>query len=183
MALIEKFHTIADHYPVAAGQEIVEGMWVKLNASGEVVVAAGANPEYVLGIAGDTKSTSVSGLPATNNAMPNNNAFVNRVSDMFDETRASGRMTVYHSAGIFLTNQYVAGAYAVNDALYVDPANPGLVTNAAAYVGQQVVARVTKVPHAVDSGVPGLDATGILPPGAGTMALMGSYMEIRLVNA
>jgi hypothetical protein len=179
MALIEKFHTLADHYPVAAGQEIIEGMFVKLNSSGEVVIATGASGEYSNGVAGDTKSTSVSGLPATNDAVMatgTTQAFTNRISDLFDETKASGRMTVYHSAGVFSTDQFVAGSYNVNDALYVaGGGNSGKLTNVASTSGQ-IVARVTKVPSLYDSGVPGTDLSN------GSMALMGNYMEIRLVN-
>jgi hypothetical protein len=180
MALIEKFHTIADHYPVAASQEIIEGMFVKLNASGEVVIATGVALEYSIGVAGDTKSTSVSGLPATNNAVMATGAtqaFTNRLSDLNDETKSSGKMTVYHSAGIFATNQFVAGAYAVNDRLYVaGGADSGKLTNVAS-ASTQVVARCTKVPSTYDSGVPGTDLSN------GSMALMGNYMEFRLVNA
>jgi hypothetical protein len=40
----------------------------------------------------------------------------NRVSDMFDETKASGKMTVYHSGGEFATDQFAAN---------VSSANPG----------------------------------------------------------
>jgi hypothetical protein len=180
MPLIPKYHTIADSYPVAAGQEIIEGMFVTLNSNGEVVLASGAANEYAHGIAGDTKSTSVSGLPATNDAeigvTPTDTQFVNRVSDLYDETKASGKMTVYHSAGVFATNEFVAGAYTVNCPLYVaGGGNSGMLTVTPSTSGQ-IVARCTKVPALFDSGVPGTDLAN------GSMALMGQYMEIRLVN-
>ena len=168
MALIERFHIVADHYPVAAGEEIIEGMIVELNSSGQVVLANGSSGEVALGIAGDTKSTSVSGLPTTNNS--SQGAFVNRVSDSFDETKASGRMTVYHSGGSFATNQYENLSYSVNDALYVS-AN-GKLTNVASTSGQ-IVGYVTKAPGAYESGVPGIDVNGSLT--------LGNYVEFKLV--
>ena len=45
MALIERFHVVADHYPAAAGEEIIEGMIVTLNSSGQVVLADGSSGE------------------------------------------------------------------------------------------------------------------------------------------
>lgn len=168
MALIEKFHIVADHFPVASGAEIIEGMFVKLNASGEVVLATGASGEVAIGVAGDTKSTSVSGLPTTNDS--SQGAFVNRVSDTFDETKASGRMTVYHSGGSFASNQFTAGSYSVGDTLYVD--SDGKVVNSASTSGQ-AVAIVTKTPGAFDSGVPGIDINGSLT--------LGNFIEFKLI--
>ena len=168
MALIEQFHVVADHYPVASGEEIIEGMLVALNSSGEVVVADGGSGETVLGLAGDTKSTSVSGLPTTNDS--SQGAFVNRVSDTFDETKASGRMTVYHSGGKFASNQFTAGSYSVGDNLYA--AADGTLTNVASTSGQ-VVAICTKVDGPFDSGVPGLDINGSLT--------LGNFIEFKLV--
>jgi hypothetical protein len=168
MALIEKYHVIADHYPVATGETIIEGMFGKLNSSGEVVLATGAASEVAIGVCGDTKSTSTSGLPTTNASSMG--SFVNRVSDNFDETRASGRMTVYHSGGVFATNQYEALTFAVNEALYVS--SNGKLKNTASTSGQ-IVGYVTKAPAAYDSGVPGTDINGSLT--------LGNYMEFKLV--
>jgi len=168
MALIERFHVVADHYPVESGEEIVEGMIVTLNANGRVVLASGASGEVALGIAGDTKSVSVSGLPTTNNS--SQGAFVNRVSDSFDETKASGRMTVYHTGGSFATNQYEAVSFSVNDELYCS-AN-GKFTNVPS-TGGQIIGYVTKAQGAYESGVPGIDVNGSLT--------LGNYIEFKLV--
>lgn len=183
MALIELYPVIADHYAIKAGEEIIEGQFGKLDSTtGELVVCDGSTSELALGICGDTKSTSVSGLPTTNDS--SQGAFVNRVSDSFDETKASGRMTLYHSGGKFATNMFVSGlTYNPGDALYVSkgttPANVGKLTNASADNDSgQVVAYVVRVPGPYDSGVPGLDATLSLS-GAGTLSL-GSYMELKL---
>lgn len=167
MALIERFHLVADHYEVAANEEIIEGMIVTLNPGGEVVLADGGADEIALGIAGDTKSVSTSGLPTTNNS--SQGSFVNRVSDTFDETKSSGRMTVYHSGGSFATDQYETGSYAVNEPLYVS--GNGKLTRALS-TAAQIIGYVTKVPGAYESGVPGTDINGSLT--------LGNYIEFKL---
>lgn len=174
MALIEKYHLVADHYAVASGEEIIEGMFVKLNSSGEIVLADGSSGETCLGVAADTKSTSTSGLPTTNAARlgtgGTSQSFINRISDTFDETKASGRMTVYHAGGSFASDQYETGSYAVNDSLYVS--SNGKLTRSAS-TSTQVVALLTKVPGAFDSGVPGIDVNGSLT--------LGNFMEFKLL--
>ena len=171
MALIEEFHVVADHYPVdAAVTNLIEGMFVMLNSSGNAIKATGASGTRCLGVSGDTKSTSVSGLPSTNNS--SQGAFVNRVSDSFDETRASGRVTVYHSGGKFASNQYEpspVAAYAVGQPLYVS-ANALLTPDASA--NSQVVATLTALPGAFASGVPGIDINGSIT--------LGNYIEFKL---
>src|SRR3990170_4087075 len=121
MALIPEFHVVADHYPVNADvTNLIEGMFVMLNSAGEAIKATGGSGTRALGVSDDTKSTSQSGLPATNES--SQGAFVNRVSDTFDETKASGRITIYHSGGKFASNQYEASPsepYAVGLPLYV----------------------------------------------------------------
>ena len=168
MALIEQFHIVADHFAVASGQEIIEGQLVKLNSAGEAVIADGSSGEVVIGVAGDTKSTSVSGLPTTNDS--SQGAFVNRVSDTFDETKASGRMTVYHSGGKFATNRFQSGSFSVGDSLYAH--STGNFTNVASTSGQ-VVAILTQVPGDFDSGVPGIDINGSLT--------LGNFIEFKLI--
>ena len=172
MALIPKYHLVAAHFSVTAHQEIIAGMVVKLDVNGSVVIADGSTNEVALGLAGDTKSTSVSGLPSTNAS--SQGAFVNRVSDTFDETKASGRMTVYHSGGEFATNEYEAGTYAINDPLYVS-ANGKLTKTP--NISTQIIGYVTQVPGPYDRGVRGLDT---LPPESGSMSL-GNYLELKLV--
>lgn len=176
MALIEKFHILAAWYPQAASQEIIEGMLVKLNSGGEVILATGASGEICIGVAGDTKSTSVCGLPDTNapavgmgGLPPYNPAYQNRVSDNFDETRASGRMTVYQNGGVFATNQYV-GTPAVNNPLYVDTTGKFTATPS---TSAQIVAYCTKAAGAYPSGVPGIDIEGSIT--------LGNYIEFKLV--
>jgi hypothetical protein len=173
MALIEKFVVVANHYGVKAGEEIIEGMCVKLDANGEAELANGGSDEICIGVAGDTKSTSTAGLPSTNDALvgapAQSSQFVNRVSDTFDETKSSGRITVYQSGGTFATNQY-EGTPAVNDELYVS--GNGKLTASTSTSGQ-VVAVCTRAAGAYDSGVPGIDVNGSIT--------LGNYIEFKLL--
>lgn len=168
MALIEHFHVIADEIAINSSvTDMIEGMFAMLNSSGEVIKATGASGTRAIGCVADTKSTSTSGLPATNSS--SQGAFVNRVSDSFDETRASGKMTVYHGGGRFSTNQYESVTFVPGEALYVS-ANAKLTNVASA--NSQVVGTCTKAAGAYDSGVPGIDVNGSLT--------LGNYVEFKL---
>lgn len=174
MALIEKFVVVSTQFPVNASAELVEGMFVKLNSSGEIVVCTGASGEIALGVCADTKSTSVSGLPSTNVAYLGSNgaatsSFTNRISDQYDETKGSGKMTVYFSGGEFQSNQYTSRSYTVGEALYI--ASTGKLDNVASTSGQ-IVGTVLKAPGATDSGVPGLDVNGSMT--------LGNYIQFKL---
>jgi hypothetical protein len=161
MALIPLFHVVADEFPVSS-DEMIMGSFVKFDTSGNVTNADGTASEWAIGIAGDTKSDSVSGIPSTNGAIIGNKttkeAFVNRVSDgLTDETKASQLMTVYHSGGKFATDQYDATAsYVPGDALYVGADGALQPTSAGS---SQIVGRVVKEGD-FPSGVPGVDVDG-----------------------
>lgn len=179
MALIEKFHVIAAERTVATGQTIREGMIVSLNSNGEVVVQGAANP-IPYGIAGDSKLTSSSAMPGISAG------WQNRVSDYFDETKASGKITVYHGGGEFLTDQFTADVTALTplayNALYavdgiLDPANSQ---------SSGIVARLLKLAGQVGSGVPGVDVNGDQALSSGLVgtvptAATNTYIEIKLV--
>jgi hypothetical protein len=175
MALIEKFHVVAAERPVATGQTIKEGQVVALNTLGQVVIESSSFP-IAYGIAGDTKATA--------SAMPGvASGWQNRVSDYFDETRASGKMTVYHSGGEFATDQFATNVATatVGQALYaragvLDTKDENAVANVAA--GSVVIAYLTQAAGAYPSGVPGVDVNG-------DQALSGdnsnTYIEFKLV--
>jgi len=169
MALIELFHVVAAERAVATGQTIKEGQLVSLNTSGEIVIQGASHPT-VYGIAGDTKSTSASAMPGVDAG------WQNRVSDYFDETSASGKMTVYHSGGEFATDQFVAAVAVLTpfDMLY---AVAGDFSDANTD-GSGVVARLTQAAGSYPSGVPGVDING-------DMALSGeqsnTYIELKLL--
>lgn len=170
MAVIPQFQVVADSMPIEPGIQVIEGMLVKMTTDGNVNLCVGSSTERPLGIAGDTKSTSVSGLPATNNS--SQGAFVNRVSDSFDETKASGLMTVYHSGGRFATDQFESGAIAAYNPgvpLYAS-SNSKFTTDSS---GGVVVGTLITAPGAFASGVPGLDING-------SLQLTGSYITLKL---
>ena len=170
MALVEKFHVVAAERPVATGESIKEGQIVSLNTSGEVVLQS-ATFVTPYGVAGDTKSTSSSDMPGISSG------WQNRVSDMFDETQASSKMTVYHSGGEFATDQFSANVSASTPftALY---ANNGLLCTAAESIASGIVARLTAAAGAYPSGVPGVDVNGDQALGGDNS---NTYIEFKLV--
>jgi len=161
MALIEIYHVVADMYPIADSQDIREGMCVRLNADGEVEAAV-HNSTDIIGIAGDN---TVSSNTTADKATPfSDNLTIgtqqqwtqNRVSDAFNETLASGKMTVYMGGGKFATDQYEEdGTFAVGTTLHCD-ANGQLTDNDA---GSNIVGVCVGTPTAYPSGVPGTDTT------------------------
>ena len=185
MALIEKFHVVAAEQAVAAGQTIKEGQVVSLNTTSQVVlqgtvISGDANSPYQVpyGIAGDTKSTTGSSMPGINSG------WQNRPSDYYDETKASGKMTVYHSGGEFATDQFAANVAtaAIMTALY--GVNGLLETSSS--MSNVVVARLVQSADTYPSGVPGIDINGDqalsgddsgAPNGSGG----NTYVEIKLV--
>jgi len=174
MALVEIYHVVADFYPVNSAADIVEGMFVQLNSSGEAALATGGASTKTLGIAGDTKS-SAPGLPKVGAGISGgSDSFVNRVSDPFvDETSASGKMTVYHSGGKFATDQYDDGvSYTVGADLFVGSDGKLTTTSSA---NSQVVATVVEVPGPYPSGVPGTSS------GLNGDLSLGTYLVFKLV--
>ena len=178
MALVEKFHVVAAERPVATGQTIKEGQVVSLDSDGEVVIQ-GASNKIPYGIAGDTKSTSTSYMPGIG-SVEQAAGWQNRVSDYFDETKASGKMTVYHSGGEFATDQYATNVatatimqalYAANGVLDTFDQDGGTT---AAYL----VARLTQAAGYYPSGVPGIDINGDIALGG---ANDNQYIEFKLV--
>jgi hypothetical protein len=171
MALIEKYHLVAAEKDVAANETIKEGQIVSLNEAGEVVRQSGS---FVTpyGIAADTKSTTGSSMPGIDAG------WQNRATDFYDETRASQKMTVYHSGGEFGTDQFSANVVSatVGEALY---ANNGLLCRAEESTDSGIVAYLTKAAGLYQSGVPGVDVD------VGDIALGGEndnmYVEIKLV--
>jgi hypothetical protein len=171
MALVELYHVVADIYPVDSAASITEGNVVMQNPSGNIVLATSASGTIALGIAGDNKlnTGTSSGLPG---AKP---YWQNRVSDpMFDETAASGKITVYHSGGKFATDQYDTTIldYAIGDALYSTAA--GKLSNDPVGGGNaQVIGYLVGLPGPYMSGVPGTDINGDMS--------LGNYLVFKLI--
>lgn len=182
MALIEIYHVVADMYPVdptfttEAADAILEGQFVRLeavtiNGSSVACVAPLSNvaAQNIVGIAGDTLSNSTASTPYTDSLFINGSiagqtrSSVNRVSDFYNETGASGLMTVYTGGGKFATDVIdltpgTAWASCVpGTPLYVD--NSSLLTNTNVNGALQTVGFFVKY-GAEPSGVPGTDAAG-----------------------
>jgi hypothetical protein len=172
MALIEIFHVVAAERPVASGQSIKEGQVVSLDASGDVVIVSGTN-QVPYGIAGDTKSTSASSMPGIDAG------WQNRVSDYFDETKASGKMTVYHSGGEFATDQFTTAVASAAPMTALYPTTAGLLGIVGEDAGAGVaVARLTQAAGTYPSGVPGVDINGDQALGGENS---NTYIEFKLL--
>jgi hypothetical protein len=185
MALVEKYHVVAALYAVdrtSPNNDIVEGQWVFLNgANGVRRVDATANAVLqALGVAGDTKSASMSGMPGVTGQ------WQSRASDYFDETKASAKITVYHSGGEFATDQFVdtnMDATKLGHYLKLNTAGV-LVYDAATPTFGQSVAQLTRASGAYPSGVPGTDVglNGDIALGgqlAGTVT--NKYIEFKML--
>lgn len=170
MALIEKYHVVAASRAVASGQTISEGQVVSLNSAGSVVIQSASNV-IPYGIAGDTKSTAASSMPGIASG------WQGRASDYYDETKASAKMTVYHSGGEFATDQFSAN---VASATIMDPlyANAGLLCTAAESTSSGIVARLVQAAGSYPSGVPGVDTNGDMSLGGDNS---NTYLEYKLV--
>jgi hypothetical protein len=150
------------------------GMIVSLNADAEVIKETSTS-SIPYGIAGDTKASDASSMPGVDSG------WQNRVSDYFDETAASGKITVYHSGGEFYTDQYdslvaaLTGADIMQTPLY---AVEGVLSTATTD-SSVVVAYLLAAPGQIMSGVPGTDVSGDIALGAENVD--NNYIAIKLV--
>jgi len=195
MALIPIYHVVASSVPVDPGSaDIKEGQfvcWSFETAHGYTAGAGvrridGANDSADLkasfGIAGDNKSTSGSSMPGIYSG------WQNRVSDSFDETKASAKITVYHGGGEFWTDQFDNATALDSSKLgyFLKLTNAGLLTYDGAAKTDASVAQLIGAAGSAPSGVPGT-TTGL----NGDMALKGdaarsnytadTYIKIRLL--
>jgi len=174
MALIEIYHVIASNYNVdpahdAATNPILEGQFVGLNSGGFVTQTTTGNVITQLphGLAGDTIASDSGATPYAADIVIGSGGATrstsNRVSDFFNETQGSGKMTVYHGGGEFFTDQYATGqTWTPGGDCYVDTS--GLLTMTDAGSGR-VVGRVVEGPSEYPSGVPGTDVEGSITLG------------------
>jgi hypothetical protein len=174
MALVPIYHVVAASRAVyVAGDDIKMGMIVSINSDGEVVIESSTD-KYPYGIAGDTKASDGSSMPGVESG------WQNRVSDYFDETKASGKMTVYHSGGQFYTDQYSTEVAALTGADMMAPlyAVAGVLHTADTESTSMVVARLLTAPGQIMSGVPGVDIEGDIA--LGSEQTDNNYIEIKL---
>lgn len=196
MSLIPQQFVVADEYAVdpAFSGTLLAGTLVGLKVVSSktyITPAVGMSGTLVgaIGIAGDGIGTNseVSGFGGelTINSFGGQQALQNRVSDGFNETLGSGKMTVYIGTGRFLTDQYVAdpttqgvagpawGATGAKpgDPLYAD--NTGKFTvYTSVPSGSRPVGYIAEVPKAYPSGVPGTDING--------STSLGTYLSVIL---
>lgn len=188
MALIPVHHTIATQFAVASGSgNITEGMGVALAADtasdlNPYVKLPDGNGGFTIGLAGDSKLASTSGNAYSDSVVVSGSGStrttVNRISDMFDETLASGKITVYMGVGEFLTDQYVASEFdassdnAAGVALYVGQgSNHGKITTTSSQNGNKI-GYLIAAQVAYPSGVPGTDING--------STSLGNFIRIAL---
>ena len=156
MAIIPLYYVVASSVDIdSATLDIKEGMCVALNGiAGARRVTTGANDALqVIGLAGDTKSTTASSMPGVGTG------WQNRVSDGFNETKASAKLTVYHGGGEFATDQFVdttMDAAHVGWFLKASEAT-GTLTLDAATKSTSSIAQLMQPAGAYPSGVPGTD--------------------------
>jgi len=179
MALIVEYHVNADMYAVGA-TAITQGMLVGFNSSSQIVPTTAAT-DLSVGIAGDAAlaaeaATTAYSANLTIGANGNGTRFTeNRVSDFYDETTASQKVTVYNGGGKFHVSDdlldagttLTAGEFmrvGATDGFWLDGG-----TNA---VGDTVAMCVGPV-AGYDSGVPGTDTSN------GSISL-GDYFPVVL---
>ena len=184
MALIVSYHTIATQLPTTA-TDIVEGMGVKFfavaGAESKVVKADASS--FTFGIAGDsaisTGPNKPYGASVVVNGAGGTRGTSNRVSDFFNETVGSGKITVYNGIGEFYTDQYnTGGTYTPGAKLYT--ASTGKLTNTDG--GGNCIGFTIDGPRAYPSGVPGVDDYGVAGNTSavnGSLAL-GTYLRFYM---
>ena len=178
MALIVEYHVLADMYGVGA-TAISAGMLVEQNAQGLVIPVTGANNTNTLGVAGDSAlaaegQTTVYSAEVTLGADGASTRFTeNRVSDFYDETAASAKITVYQGGGKFWISNDLVGAASAAPAVgdLLESSDTAGCWDVGATAGEVVglcVSGVTSYP----SGVPGTDVDGSIT--------LGDYFAVAL---
>lgn len=187
MALIVEYHVVADMYPVG-DQAISAGMLVDINAAGNIVPSP-VNTANAVGIAGDSalagqgQTTAYSdqlligaGGGWQGGAGGTQRWTSNRVSDFYDETAASDKITVYNGGGKFWVSNDLfdnAGAIVIANDLQVGALAAGEWNNGGTNALGDTVARAVGASQAYPSGVPGTDVQGSIT--------LGDYVPLVLL--
>lgn len=163
MALIVEQHVVADQYPVGS-TAIQAGMLLSMVNDGTVIPAS-QGVKIVIGIAGDSALTTAGQTTAysaqvvigSDDADTARRRWTsNRISDMFDETVASGKITVYHGGGKFwISDDLITGELAIDAGELLESETGGhwATGNSAGEVVAVCVGHAQQYP----SGVPGTD--------------------------
>jgi len=177
MALIVEYHVNADMYAVGTSQ-IEAGMLVGFTNG--LIVPTVANPDsQSIGIAGDSALTAEGQTTAYSAQLTigangaGSRWTENRVSDFYDETSASQKITVYNGGGKF----WVSSTLFDNNGASLAA---GMLIGAGTVAGEwtdtavtddDVCALAVGVVQGYDSGVPGTDVTN----GSGGSMTLGDY--------
>lgn len=169
MALIPKFFVVATEYPIASDETAIKmGQLVQMNTAGTVELGTSG---VILGLAGDTNSSTAASMPGVYDG------WQNRVSDSFNETKASGLMTVYTNGGEFATDMFEDDVLTADLGAYLYASASG---NLQAGISGTPIAVLTRAAGPYPSGVPGVDV-----PSYNDMALKGEqdnqYIEFKLL--
>ena len=183
MALIVEYHVVADMYPVGA-QAITAGMIVSLNAAGQAVPApaALASPQVVaIGIAGDSalaaegQTTAYSDQVRLGADGAGTRWTENRVSDFYNETTASQKITVYNGGGKFWISSELFdgdGVIAPGLPLGVSGTTAGEWEDVAGVANDDICGIAVGPVQQYPSGVPGTDTDGHIT--------LGDYVPVVL---
>jgi hypothetical protein len=175
MAIIPLYYVVAGSYDVDPDTlDIKEGMCIAFNGAAGVRRVTTGDDGKVLGLAGDTKSTSASSMPGVADG------WQNRVSDGYNETKASGKLTVYHSGGEFVTDQFVdtnMDAAHVGYFLKASESTGTLTIDGAAKTADSVAMLLTAAGE-YPSGVPGTDVNNDAALGGDNT---NQYITIKLL--
>ena len=181
MALIVIHHTVVDafdvdpSFQVNSSNRILQGTLVGLNAQG--FLAKSGTSVSPLGIAGDSISDEYRESALSSDLVISPTGAKrwtsNRVSDMYNETLASGKMSVYFGSGKFATDQYVLTDNFLPGLPVYSDAN-GLFTVSTG-TSARVVGYVTAAPSDYPSGVPGVDS-----PSVDNSMSLGEFLTVHL---
>lgn len=179
MALIVEYHVVADVYPISGN--ITAGMLVSLNAAGQAIATVAGATDAV-GLAGDSalategQTTAYSAQVVIGADGAGTRYTENRVSDFYDETVASQKVTVYNGGGKFwISSDLLESGVALvpGEHMRVSTADAGEWADAGTNTIGDTVAICVNTVAAYDSGVPGTDVA------AGSMTL-GDYFAVVL---
>lgn len=189
MALIVEYHVVADMYPIAEDTTISAGMIAALDSNGFVVPApTGTDPDQsAIGIAGDsnvsnTQTTAYSAqvtIGATDSSTARNRWTSNRVSDMYNETLAAGKITVYNGGGKFWISDDLfddSSSVTVGNALGISGSTAG-EWEESSITNDDIIAVAVGTAKAYSSGVPGTDTAD----GSIELATLGSNEWIPVI--
>ncbi len=181
MALIVEYHVVADMYPVGA-TAISAGMCVTLIAG--LIVPTTAGTDLNLGIAGDSRLSEAGQTTAYSDQLTigaggaGSRWTENRVSDFYDETLASQKITVYNGGGKFWISEDLIDSPAgipntIDSTSWLKTGGTAghYAISGTGTIGETIAVAVG-ASQAYPSGVPGTDVTGSIT--------LGNYVPVIL---